>query len=91
MEDYQVLLWLDHPESGSSVSQELPLTVQDVNKQHFDTRDLLGKCQTAKYLRFNDFLCKNTTMYVVFSNKFLENDLYRTFFYVREDFKKKKE
>ena len=49
LEDYQVLLWLDHPESGADISQQFPVTVKDVNKQHFETRDLLGKCQTEQY------------------------------------------
>ena len=45
-EDYQVVLWLDHPKSGGNISHQVPLTIKDVNKQHFQTRDLLGKCHT---------------------------------------------
>ena len=36
LEDYQVLLWLDHPEIGGNISQQFPVTVKDVNKQHFE-------------------------------------------------------
>merc|ERR1712183_227545 len=52
--DYQVLLWLDHPESGAKISQELPVTVKDVNKQHFETRDLLDNC--TNYAQMADIM-----------------------------------
>ena len=44
---------------------------------------LLVGCKRLNIYFLSSFnFCKNTTMYVVCSNKFLENDLYRTFFYV---------